>query len=105
MPTEDDFKELLNNTTYEWVTDYNGIKMLNGKLFISKNNSNTLFFPASGNYYLHNQYGDNKTVHVWTATHSSNSNTSISLYTSPNNCYLKNSDLFYGLSVRGVKEP
>lgn len=45
MPTKEDFEELLNNTDYKYTT-INGI---NGCIFISKNNSNKLFFPATGN--------------------------------------------------------
>ena len=34
MPTNEDFDELLAGTTSSWVTDYNGISGLNGRLFI-----------------------------------------------------------------------
>lgn len=45
MPTKEDFDELLEYTTSEWVT----INNIYGRKFISINNGNTLFFPASGN--------------------------------------------------------
>ena len=48
MPTKEDFEELIEGTTNSWVTDYNGISGLNGELFTSKVNSNTLFIPAAG---------------------------------------------------------
>ena len=44
MPTEDEFNELLNNTTNTWTT-INGV---NGILLTSWINGNTLFFPDSG---------------------------------------------------------
>ena len=34
MPTNEDFEELLAGTTNSWVTDYNGISGLNGRVFI-----------------------------------------------------------------------
>jgi len=46
MPTNDEYKKLIENTTNEWVTDYKGINGLNGRLFTAENR-NTLFFPAA----------------------------------------------------------
>ena len=46
-PTLTQFTELINNTTYQWVTDYQG-SGINGGLFTSKNNINSVFFPAAG---------------------------------------------------------
>ncbi len=43
MPSEEEYNELLNNTTNTWTT-VNGV---NGRLFTG-NNGNTLFLPASG---------------------------------------------------------
>ena len=48
MPTKEDFKELIEGTTNSWVTNYNGVSGLNGRVFTSKVNGNTLFFPAAG---------------------------------------------------------
>ena len=45
IPTTDDYQELLDNTTQEWVTSYNGIA---GNIFTSNENSNTIFLPAAG---------------------------------------------------------
>ncbi|MBR6494201.1 MAG: hypothetical protein IKT22_02880, partial [Prevotella sp.] len=45
MPTKDEIKELLDNTTNEW-TELNGV---NGRKFTAKNGSgNSIFLPASG---------------------------------------------------------
>ena len=41
------FKELKKYTTNEWRHDYNGTGV-NGRLFTSKQNGNTIFFPANG---------------------------------------------------------
>jgi hypothetical protein len=44
LPTSDEFVELYNNCSSEWVT-VNGV---NGRRFTSRINGNCLFFPASG---------------------------------------------------------
>ena len=44
MPTDDQFKELLNNCNYEWTTE-NGV---DGGKFISKKNGASIFLPAVG---------------------------------------------------------
>lgn len=48
MPTKEDFEELIAKTANSWVTDYNDISGLNGLVFTSKVNGNTLFIPAAG---------------------------------------------------------
>ena len=49
MPTQDQCEELLNTeyVTNEWIENYNGSGM-NGCLFTSVSNGNTLFIPAAG---------------------------------------------------------
>ena len=47
MPTAFEFKELYNNCISEWTTQ-NGV---NGMLFTSCINGNSVFFPAAGGYY------------------------------------------------------
>jgi hypothetical protein len=49
MPTEAQYRELFNTTyvTNAWVTDYNG-SGVNGRLFTSVSNGNTMFIPAAG---------------------------------------------------------
>ena len=44
MPTLDDIKELLYNTTYEWIT----VGAVSGGKFTSKINGKTIFLPAAG---------------------------------------------------------
>ena len=46
MPTETDFNELIGNTNYEWIEDYKGTG-INGGLFTSQVNENTLFFLSA----------------------------------------------------------
>ena len=48
MPTEADFQELLDNTGYEWIEDFNGTGV-NGRKFTSKTDtSKYIFIPAAG---------------------------------------------------------
>ena len=47
LPTKDEFYELCDNCTSEWVTQND----VNGRLFTSKINGNSVFFPAAGGYY------------------------------------------------------
>ena len=46
MPTETDFNKLIGNTNYEWIEDYKGTG-INGGLFTSQVNENTLFFLSA----------------------------------------------------------
>ena len=68
MPTEEQFQELIDNTTNEWVTDYNGISGLNGKLFTSKSNDNTLFIPAAGFHGGSSITSTNYSFCLWSST-------------------------------------
>ena len=47
MPSLAQMDELVQETNNEWVTNYEG-SGINGRLFVSKTNGNTLFIPASG---------------------------------------------------------
>ena len=47
MPTIDEFKELYDNCTSKWTVRHD----VCGRLFISKINGNSVFFPAAGGYY------------------------------------------------------
>ena len=50
IPTQEQFKELLKNTTHKFIKNYNDSD-INGVLFISKHNDNTIFLPAGGFIY------------------------------------------------------
>lgn len=51
IPTKQDFEELLEYTTNEYIENYNDIEGLNGILFKGTENKNELFFPATGFHY------------------------------------------------------
>ena len=102
MPTETEFRVLIDNTDSEWVT-INGI---NGRKFTSRiDTSKYIFIPAAGycNDGSVSNVGDSG--YVWSS----------SLYTSyplsawyltffSGNCYMYNNARYYGLSVRGVRK-
>ena len=47
MPTDAEYQELINNCDMVWTDDYNGTGV-KGKVFTSKVNGNSVFFPAAG---------------------------------------------------------
>ena len=49
MPTRAQMQELIDNTTYQWVTDYKG-SGINGGTFTATNGA-VLFLPAAGDWY------------------------------------------------------
>lgn len=67
MPTANDFLELQQNCKSEWISNYNN-SGVNGRLFTSLINNNTLFIPASG--FLGNglTYNVNEYCFMWTST-------------------------------------
>ena len=100
MPTKDDWQELIDNCSVVWTDDYNGT-MVRGRVFTSKVNGNSVFFPAAGNcydssvdyvgssgYYLSVSWGSSS--YAW------------NLIFDSGNQYLSISDRYYGYSVRGV---
>ena len=104
MPTQDEIRELLKNTSKQWITDYNGTGV-NGMKFTSKTNGNSIFIPAAG--YCDDGSVDNVggSGGVWSS----------SLYTLgpygawylgfySGNCYMYNNLRHYGRSVRPVTD-
>lgn len=61
MPTEEDFKELINSSTYQ-ATTFNGVS---GYSFTV--NNNTIFIPNSG-YYAVTTLNNANSVYLWTST-------------------------------------
>jgi len=66
MPTKEQFQELIDNTTNEWIENYND-SGINGMLFTSKHNDNTIFFPAAG-YSLSGTQQEKKIGIYWSST-------------------------------------
>lgn len=66
IPTKEQCDELFNTTyvTNAWVTDYNG-SGINGCLFTSVSNGNTMFIPAAGYCEDGGVIGDGNNGYVW----------------------------------------
>ena len=102
MPTYDECQELLDNCNVVWTDDYNGTGVA-GRVFTSRVNGNSVFFPAAGNC------GDSSVVYVgsggdyWSASwHSSSGAWYLSFYSGGQG--LDYYDRYSGYSVRGVCE-
>lgn len=68
MPSVDDFRELVENTDSEWMDDYNGVA---GRVFRSRTNDASLFFPASGFRNGGETFGTGINFGLWATTLSS----------------------------------
>lgn len=104
MPTETECQELLNTTyvTNAWVTDYNG-SGVNGRLFTSVSNGNTLFIPASGSCLGGSVLDRGSSGFVWSSSVSSSQlkfGRYLNIYSS--NVLMGDCNRYCGQSVRGV---
>ena len=64
MPTKEQLEELKANTTSTWTTQ-NGV---NGRLFTSKVNGNSVFVPAFGYFYASDVYSVGSYGYVWSSS-------------------------------------
>ena len=101
MPSEREFNELQNNSTFEWTT-------LNGNSVVkvtSKRNGNFIYLPAAGYRYGSSLYGAGNFAGFWTSTYiklSSGHHTSSYIYYFQNNAEYRNLERYHGLSIRPV---
>lgn len=102
MPTEADFQELLDNTTDEWFTDYNGTGV-KGRKFTSDINGNSIFIPAAGYYYEGTDFNIGFGGYFWgSSLNASNPSGACFLGFWSDKPYMGNYDRCRGLFVRGV---
>lgn len=99
IPTKEQLQELIDGTTSTLATQ-NGV---NGKLFTSKTNGNSIFIPAAGDYYSGSSHGVGFKSYLW----SSSLGEGNAKFAWSFNLYSKSVFLFYsnrcfGHSVRGV---
>ena len=99
MPTLAQLNEMLDNTTSS-ITTYNGFY---GKLFTSKNNGNSIFFPYAGMYFETGLTYEGELFSIWSKTRYGNN---IDAYVLDSMASSTSSHIYYnrdgGLSVRGV---
>ena len=103
MPTQTEWQELLNGTTYKWITNYNGTG-IKGRKFTSKTDtSKYIFIPAAGRCNGSSVdsvgYG-----YVWSSSLTTSTPRDawyLNSYSGGNNKY--DSGRCFGFSVRGVR--
>ena len=100
MPTKDEWQELIDNCNVVWTKNYNRTGVA-GRVFTSKINGNSVFFPAAGycrnsSVRLVGSYG-----YCWSASwYSSSSAWALSFHSGSQDLYYYGR--YYGYSVRGV---
>ena len=102
MPTKDEYQELLDNCDAVWTDDYNGTGVA-GRVFTSKVNGNSVFFPAAGLCTGSSMNGVGSLGYDWSASWDSEFYAWFLLF------YSGTQDMhygsrFFGFSVRGVCE-
>ena len=100
MPTKAECQELIDNCDVVWTDDYNGTGV-KGRVFTSRVNGNSVFFPAAGyclnsSVYEVGSYGD-----YWSASWLSSVD-AWCLFFSSRTQYVDLKFRYYGYSVRGV---
>ena len=106
MPTKDEFQELLDNTTNEWVIDFNG-SGVNGMKFISKADATKyIFIPASGSCSGSSLRSQGSSGYVWCSSlNSIYPNYAWNLYFDSVGFIVDCDDIRkYGVVVRGVMD-
>lgn len=101
MPSESEFQELYDNCTHIWAT-MNGV---NGILFTSNVNGNTLFFPAAGLYNGSSLNDRGSRGLYWSSTYISAANACYLSFSSSNVSPQNTGLRFIGISVRAVLQP
>lgn len=98
MPTENEFKELLENCTITW-TDSNGIY---GCELVSKINGNSIFIPAAG-YYYYNEMDCDYFGYYWTSSlDTNNSDRAMQFAFNEDGNKIMGSTRYFGQPVRPV---
>ena len=101
MPTKAELQELIDYTTNEWITNYNGTGV-NGRKFTGSN-GNSIFIPAVGHCYNGSVYSVGIRGEVWSSSlYASDPSYAWGLNFSSANRYMSGRSRYYGRSVRGV---
>ena len=73
MPTKAEYQELIDNCDAVWTDDYNGTGVA-GKVFTSKVNGNSVFFPAAGYFSDSSVHNVGSRGNCWSASWYSSAN-------------------------------
>lgn len=102
IPTNEDFKELLANTTNEWIENYQG-SGVNGRLFTSKINCHSIFIPSSGFHSNSFFYCQDISALVWSSSLCADRHTkAYGFYFDSSVCLVGNDDRYVGFPIRPV---
>ena len=102
MPTKDECQELIGNCDVTWTNNYNGTG-IKGRIFTSKVNRNSVFFPAAGSCYDSSVDYVGSSGYYWSASWSSSSSV-WGLHFRSGTQGLSYDARYFGQSVRGVCE-
>jgi len=103
MPTEEECQELMDNTTWEWIEDYEDTGHNVMKL-TSKINGNYIIFPVSGICGSYSVFAYNRYGYFWTSsTGTSDGCYARSLGLNRYGCLIGYDSRFDGQAVRGVR--
>ena len=100
IPTKDECQNLIDNCNVTWTTNYNGTGMA-GKLFTSKINGKSVFFPAAGFCQYSSVHIQNVTGFYWLSNWNSTKE-AWHLYFNFGNVGSNYNYRYFGGSVRGV---
>ena len=100
MPTKAECQELIDNCNGVWTDDYNGTGVA-GRIFTSRVNGNSVFFPAAGDCYYSSVRSVGSFGNFWSASWCS---PSLAWYLcfGFGSQYLSGDSRYCGYSVRGV---
>ena len=100
MPTMAEYQELIDNCNVTWTNDYNGTG-IKGRIFTSKVNGKSVFFPAAGFCNSSSVGSVGSYGSYWSASWDSSSDAWLLFFDSGSQD-LGSSYGYYGFSVRGV---
>lgn len=104
IPTNADFTELIENTTSEWVMDYQG-SGVDGLLLTSTINGNSIFIPASGSRMDSSVNGQGMVAFLWSSSYLVGEQYVATVYYFMQDYSDSSaSERCNGLSIRGIKD-
>ena len=103
MPTQTECKELLNGTTNEWITNFNGTGVNGMKLTSKADTSKYIFIPAAGYCNSGSVHNVGDDADVWSSSlYASGPSLAWHLGFGSDYCDMYSGRRCYGRSVRGV---
>ena len=100
VPSAKQLADLANETDHHWCN----VDGVNGRIFTSKVNGNSIFIPAAGSRYGSSVYLVGSAAYLWSSTLSSdNPGSACNLYINSVNCNFNNFYRYLGFCVRPVQ--